>query len=118
MTDAITIQNPRNRGGSTGHVLAKRSVTFTEIRTNALPREHPQATGCDLRVLRTDEFWFCGSGLWVCPEPALPGREEVCIPRTRQAAGLEIKGCIVKTVTFSSRQDSKKPSTSAGLFAV
>ncbi|MEB3081501.1 hypothetical protein VD792_26230, partial [Pseudomonas aeruginosa] len=25
--------NPRNRGGSTGHVLAKRSVTFTEIRT-------------------------------------------------------------------------------------
>ncbi|MCU6676108.1 DNA recombination protein RmuC, partial [Leclercia tamurae] len=33
MTDAITIQNPRNRGGSTGHVLAKRSVTFTEIRT-------------------------------------------------------------------------------------
>ena len=35
MTDAITIQNPRNRGGSTGHVLAKRSVTFTEIRTIA-----------------------------------------------------------------------------------
>jgi len=33
VTDAITIQNPRNRGGSTGHVLAKRSVTFTEIRT-------------------------------------------------------------------------------------
>ncbi|UCM26338.1 hypothetical protein LE197_25795 [Pseudomonas sp. PS1(2021)] len=33
MTDAITIHNPRNRGGSTGHVLAKRSVTFTEIRT-------------------------------------------------------------------------------------
>ncbi|UCM29405.1 hypothetical protein LE197_05695 [Pseudomonas sp. PS1(2021)] len=32
MTDAITIHNPRNRGGSTGHVLAKRSVTFTEIR--------------------------------------------------------------------------------------
>ena len=32
MTDAITIQNPRNRDGSTGHVLAKRSVTFTEIR--------------------------------------------------------------------------------------
>jgi len=32
VTDAITIQNPRNRGGSTGHVLAKRSVTFTEIR--------------------------------------------------------------------------------------
>ncbi|MCE0981131.1 hypothetical protein LU659_27465, partial [Pseudomonas monteilii] len=27
-------QNPRNRGGSTGHVLAKRSVTFTEIRTH------------------------------------------------------------------------------------
>ena len=37
MTDAITIQNPRNRGGSTGHVLAKRSVTFTEIR-NKLPK--------------------------------------------------------------------------------
>ena len=36
MTDAITIQNPRNRGGSTGHVLAKRSVTFTEIRTQAV----------------------------------------------------------------------------------
>ena len=36
MTDAITIQNPRNRGGSTGHVLAKRSVTFTEIRTETL----------------------------------------------------------------------------------
>ena len=35
MTDAITIQNPRNRGGSTGHVLAKRSVTFTEIRSKA-----------------------------------------------------------------------------------
>nr|WP_092320814.1 hypothetical protein [Pseudomonas saponiphila] len=35
MTDAITIQNPRNRGGSTGHVLAKRSVTFTEIRKQA-----------------------------------------------------------------------------------
>ncbi|MDV7909508.1 hypothetical protein R4K14_14770 [Pseudomonas aeruginosa] len=35
MTDAITIHNPRNRGGSTGHVLAKRSVTFTEIRTLA-----------------------------------------------------------------------------------
>jgi len=35
VTDAITIQNPRNRGGSTGHVLAKRSVTFTEIRTEA-----------------------------------------------------------------------------------
>ena len=35
MTDAITIQNPRNRGGSTGHVLAKRSVTFTEIRNQA-----------------------------------------------------------------------------------
>ncbi|MEN1416210.1 hypothetical protein AAIG96_30515, partial [Pseudomonas aeruginosa] len=34
VTDAITIQNPRNRGGSTGHVLAKRSVTFTEIRTS------------------------------------------------------------------------------------
>ncbi|MDY7069875.1 hypothetical protein PsexTeo8_64080 (plasmid) [Pseudomonas extremaustralis] len=34
MTDAITIQNPRNRGGSTGHVLAKRSVTFTEIRSS------------------------------------------------------------------------------------
>ena len=34
VTDAITIQNPRNRGGSTGHVLAKRSVTFTEIRKN------------------------------------------------------------------------------------
>jgi len=33
VTDAITIHNPRNRGGSTGHVLAKRSVTFTEIRT-------------------------------------------------------------------------------------
>jgi len=32
VTDAITIQNPRNRGGNTGHVLAKRSVTFTEIR--------------------------------------------------------------------------------------
>ncbi|MEB3144482.1 phage tail tape measure protein, partial [Pseudomonas aeruginosa] len=28
-------QNPRNRGGSTGHVLAKRSVTFTEIRIQA-----------------------------------------------------------------------------------
>ena len=37
MTDAITIQNPRNRGGSTGHVLAKRSVTFTEIRNIAQP---------------------------------------------------------------------------------
>lgn len=36
MTDAITIQNPRNRGGSTGHVLAKRSVTFTEIRIRAV----------------------------------------------------------------------------------
>jgi hypothetical protein len=35
VTDAITIQNPRNRGGSTGHVLAKRSVTFTEIRTHS-----------------------------------------------------------------------------------
>ncbi|WP_221932207.1 hypothetical protein, partial [Ectopseudomonas mendocina] len=35
VTDAITIQNPRNRGGSTGHVLAKRSVTFTEIRTQS-----------------------------------------------------------------------------------
>jgi len=35
VTDAITIQNPRNRGGSTGHVLAKRSVTFTEIRKQA-----------------------------------------------------------------------------------
>jgi hypothetical protein len=33
VTDAITIHNPRNRGGSTGHVLAKRSVTFTEIRS-------------------------------------------------------------------------------------
>ncbi|HIE4032807.1 polysaccharide biosynthesis protein [Pseudomonas aeruginosa] len=32
MTDAITISKPRNRDGSTGHVLAKRSVTFTEIR--------------------------------------------------------------------------------------
>ena len=31
MTDAITISKPRNRVGSTGHVLAKRSVTFTEI---------------------------------------------------------------------------------------
>ncbi|WP_210146900.1 hypothetical protein, partial [Pseudomonas aeruginosa] len=39
VTDAITIQNPRNRGGSTGHVLAKRSVTFTEIRT-LLSRQH------------------------------------------------------------------------------
>ncbi|MGC3479823.1 hypothetical protein ACPTKW_27915, partial [Pseudomonas aeruginosa] len=27
---------PRNRGGSTGHVLAKRSVTFTEIRMQEL----------------------------------------------------------------------------------
>ncbi|WP_221932206.1 hypothetical protein, partial [Ectopseudomonas mendocina] len=35
VTDAITIQNPRNRGGSTGHVLAKRSVTFTEIRSRS-----------------------------------------------------------------------------------
>ena len=35
MTDAITIQNPRNRSGNTGHVLAKRSVTFAEIRTLA-----------------------------------------------------------------------------------
>lgn len=34
MTDAITISKPRNRDGSTGHVLAKRSVTFTEIRTS------------------------------------------------------------------------------------
>ncbi|AOE83133.1 hypothetical protein THL1_585 [Pseudomonas sp. TCU-HL1] len=33
VTDAITTQNPRNRSGSTGHVLAKRSVTFTEIRS-------------------------------------------------------------------------------------
>ncbi|MGA4533489.1 hypothetical protein ACPA1H_24490, partial [Ectopseudomonas chengduensis] len=32
--DAITISKPRNRDGSTGHVLAKRSVTFTEIRTS------------------------------------------------------------------------------------
>ncbi|MGC3480193.1 hypothetical protein, partial [Pseudomonas aeruginosa] len=31
--------NPRNRGGSTGHVLAKRSVTFTEIRTQAAGRD-------------------------------------------------------------------------------
>ncbi|WP_221932203.1 hypothetical protein, partial [Ectopseudomonas mendocina] len=38
VTDAITIQNPRNRGGSTGHVLAKRSVTFTEIRNKANQR--------------------------------------------------------------------------------
>jgi hypothetical protein len=104
--------------GFTGDFKNPKHARRRDISTNALPREHPQATGCDLRVLRTDEFWFCGSGLWVCPEPALPGREEVCIPRTRQAAGLEIKGCIVKTVTFSSRQDSKKPSTSAGLFAV
>jgi len=37
VTDAITIQNPRNRGGSTGHVLAKRSVTFTEIRNQDVP---------------------------------------------------------------------------------
>ncbi|WP_217896409.1 hypothetical protein, partial [Pseudomonas aeruginosa] len=37
VTDAITIQNPRNRGGSTGHVLAKRSVTFTEIRSQFMP---------------------------------------------------------------------------------
>ncbi|MGC3479631.1 hypothetical protein, partial [Pseudomonas aeruginosa] len=29
-------QNPRNRGGSTGHVLAKRSVTFTEIRNRSV----------------------------------------------------------------------------------
>ena len=36
MTDAITIQNPRNRSGNTGHVLAKRSVTFAEIRTDAM----------------------------------------------------------------------------------
>jgi len=46
VTDAITIQNPRNRGGSTGHVLAKRSVTFTEIRIrlynrNDLVAGHP-----------------------------------------------------------------------------
>ncbi|WP_217896403.1 hypothetical protein, partial [Pseudomonas aeruginosa] len=38
VTDAITIQNPRNRGGSTGHVLAKRSVTFTEIRNFTFKR--------------------------------------------------------------------------------
>ncbi|OUM35894.1 hypothetical protein B8W76_08740, partial [Pseudomonas aeruginosa] len=40
VTDAITIQNPRNRGGSTGHVLAKRSVTFTEIRSHTLHEIH------------------------------------------------------------------------------
>ncbi|WP_167365721.1 hypothetical protein [Pseudomonas saponiphila] len=40
MTDAITIQNPRNRGGSTGHVLAKRSVTFTEIRRTSQEAIH------------------------------------------------------------------------------
>ncbi|RSD06257.1 hypothetical protein EGT57_29500 [Pseudomonas aeruginosa] len=37
----MTIQNPRNRGGSTGHVLAKRSVTFTEIRTEDI-RDVPE----------------------------------------------------------------------------
>jgi hypothetical protein len=40
VTDAITIHNPRNRGGSTGHVLAKRSVTFTEIRTQQMLDEN------------------------------------------------------------------------------
>jgi len=32
VTDAITTQNPRNRSKSTGHILAERSVTFSEIR--------------------------------------------------------------------------------------
>ena len=53
MTDAITIQNPRNRGGSTGHVLAKRSVTFTEIRnktTTFLIETHSEHL--ILRILR------------------------------------------------------------------
>ncbi|MGA4533530.1 hypothetical protein ACPA1H_24695, partial [Ectopseudomonas chengduensis] len=57
-TDAITISKPRNRDGSTGHVLAKRSVTFTEIRNPghvaaihpvcrnmALRHEHRAASG-------------------------------------------------------------------------
>jgi len=33
--NAITILTPLNRSASTGHVLAKRSVTFTEIRSSA-----------------------------------------------------------------------------------
>ncbi|WP_143038237.1 hypothetical protein [Pseudomonas saponiphila] len=58
MTDAITIQNPRNRGGSTGHVLAKRSVTFTEIRTfraegstwpGKMRRSWMNLSGCDAK---------------------------------------------------------------------
>ena len=52
MTDAITIQNPRNRSGNTGHVLAKRSVTFAEIRT------HLNAFQLPIRILveRTDPY--------------------------------------------------------------
>ncbi|WP_221932205.1 hypothetical protein, partial [Ectopseudomonas mendocina] len=51
VTDAITIQNPRNRGGSTGHVLAKRSVTFTEIRSVAMSlKDDVVASIVDLRL--------------------------------------------------------------------
>ncbi len=51
MTDAITIQNPRNRGGSTGHVLAKRSVTFTEIRIHAISAHYQQMIDVLLKSL-------------------------------------------------------------------
>jgi len=45
VTDAITIQNPRNRGRNTGHVLVKRSVTFTEIRNYTAKRWQKQTGG-------------------------------------------------------------------------
>ncbi|WP_217896402.1 hypothetical protein, partial [Pseudomonas aeruginosa] len=56
VTDAITIQNPRNRGGSTGHVLAKRSVTFTEIRRATIGRRRSVQLGehiTEVRMLRS-----------------------------------------------------------------
>jgi len=46
VTDAITIQNPRNRDGSTGHVLAKRSVTFTEIRIEGYGQQFGVLQAC------------------------------------------------------------------------
>ena len=59
MTDAITIQNPRNGGGNTGHVLAKRSVTFTEIRSQAgVPTVSTEEIDVLVKIYPQYAFWL------------------------------------------------------------
>ncbi|WP_217896414.1 hypothetical protein, partial [Pseudomonas aeruginosa] len=83
VTDAITIQNPRNRGGSTGHVLAKRSVTFTEIRIIArLLGKQDESDCCAVRIEEVPETE-------VARMPAAK-KSACCAPRIEKVPELEV----------------------------